>query len=278
MHHPLIAKVIEHVRNNAAGGMLPAGLTVTLNFHPDALWQGRPVIDRLADDGIYHSQFETGISNGGLTATPGGDRWRWESRIFGGHYDSADPTMRPKYGALNYLNRATGGSPRFGSAHLRLRSHVLSRTSFCYPDSFLNPVHFAVADRFNLIAEAERRNSSMDPLDRYIEAHVHGPLLLADDVEAIVLDPCYRHTEVEAIARALPCTLSWHPGFRMPISRIPQCICYRGRDIADLAASLAIDGHLTPRDIGLALRANEADVQKLKRVWHCVARFGSPEA
>jgi hypothetical protein len=39
-----------------------------------------------------------------------------------------------------------------------------------------------------------------DPLDHYVEAHVHGPVLLAQDVEAIVLDPSYRNTEVEALA------------------------------------------------------------------------------
>lgn len=257
---------------------MPAGLSVTLNFHPDALCRGVPVIEWLAREGFYRSQFETRISNGGLTAMPGGDRWRWESRIFGGCYDTTDPVMRPKYGALNFLKRATGGSPRFGSAHLRLRPHVLARTTFCYPDSFLNPEDFAVADRFNLIDLALQRNASMDELDRYIEAHVHGSLQLADDVEAIVLDPCYRHTEVEAAAKLLPCALAWHPGFRLPALRIAQCIDYRGRDIAALAASLAVDGHVTPRDIGQALRASAADVQSLKRVWHCVARFGSPEA
>src|SRR5689334_3856006 len=32
---------------------------------------------------------ETGTSNGGLTAYPGGGRWRWESRMSGGAYDDA---------------------------------------------------------------------------------------------------------------------------------------------------------------------------------------------
>jgi hypothetical protein len=41
----------------------------------------------MARDGVYRSQFETRVSNGGLTAYPGGDRWRWESRIFGAAYD-----------------------------------------------------------------------------------------------------------------------------------------------------------------------------------------------
>ena len=49
-----------------------------------------------------------------------------------------------------------------------------------------------------------------------------------------------------------------------------------GQEFADLAAALMTDGVLTPRDIGLARREGRADWQSLKRVWHCVARFGSP--
>ena len=56
------------------------------------------MIEVLAQEGIYRSQFETGTSNGGLTAHPGGDRWLWESRMFGAAYDRTAPELRPKYG------------------------------------------------------------------------------------------------------------------------------------------------------------------------------------
>jgi hypothetical protein len=62
---------------------------VTLNFHPDRLVSGMPILAAMARDGAYRSQFETGTSNGGLTAHPGGDRWRWESRIFAAACDRA---------------------------------------------------------------------------------------------------------------------------------------------------------------------------------------------
>jgi Protein of unknown function (DUF3626) len=277
-HHSCVYEAICHVRSRSEGTPLPDGLPVTLNFHPDALRQGRLMIEVLAREGIYRSQFETGTSNGGLTAHPGGDRWRWESRMFGTAYDDAAPELRPKYGALNYLRRVTGGSPRFGSSHLRLRAHVLVRTTFCYPDSYLDPVDFGVADRMSLVALAEEGRASIDLLDSYIEAHVHGPLILADDVEAIVLDPCYRDTRIEAVAATLPCAVEWHPGFRMPVNRIEDCVAYRGAEVAELAASIAVDGYVTPREIGLALKSNRADPQSLKRVWHCVAKFGSPIA
>lgn len=154
--HSSISDAIDYVRQNSKGSPLSEGVQVTINFHPDALHQDQLMIDTLAQEGVYRSQFETGSSNGGLSAHPGGDRWRWESRIFGTAYDNADPALRPKYGAMNYRGHVTGGSPRFGSAHLRLRPHVLARSTFCYPDSHLDPVYFGVADRMSLVALVER--------------------------------------------------------------------------------------------------------------------------
>src|SRR5262245_4230990 len=118
-------RAIAHVTALAQGGPLDVSLRVTINFHPDRLVAGRPILEVMARDGLYRSQFETGTSNGALTAHPGGSRWRWESRIFGGAYDDAPPSERPKYGALNFRRRSLGGSPRFGSAHLRLKPEAL---------------------------------------------------------------------------------------------------------------------------------------------------------
>lgn len=157
------ARAIEHVTALAAGDPIDRTLRVTLNFHPDRLTGGVPILEALARDGIYRSQFETGTSNGGLTAHAGGDRWSWESRIFGRAYDDADPSERPKYGSLNFRRRSIGGSPRFGSSHFRLGERALQRTTFCYPDSVFEPVHFGVASRMALTALSPwlRRNTSM---------------------------------------------------------------------------------------------------------------------
>ncbi|GAA2218868.1 hypothetical protein GCM10010429_51420 [Micromonospora olivasterospora] len=76
---------------------------LTLNFHPDRLLaDGRTVAAALAGDGVYRSQFETGISNGGLSAYPGGDRDRWEEALFGGAYQAPVCCRRTA--------RSTGGS------------------------------------------------------------------------------------------------------------------------------------------------------------------------
>ena len=252
---------------------MDTSLRVTLNFHPDRELGGIPILRALAMDGVYRSQFETGTSNGGLTAFPGGQRWEWESRIFGTAYDSALPAERPKYGALNYRRRATGGSPRFGSAHLRLRPEVATRCTFAYPDSAYEPEHFGVASRMSLVEMAER--DSQDALDDYIEAHVHGPLRLLHDVEALVLDPCFKDTEVEEHASELPCNIEWHPGFRLHIDELQRHPDYRGPQFVALGLELAREGWLTPSIIGDAARSGRYDLQDVKKVWHYLARFGA---
>src|SRR4051812_5333067 len=269
-----VARALAYVRDRSAGGPLDPGLRVTLHFHPDRLAGGELILERLRRDGVYRSQFETGVGNGGLTAHPGGDRWRWESRMFGTAYDDAPPSARPKYGSLNHRRRPYGGSARFGSSFLRLTAEALRRTTFCYPDSYLEPVDFGVWDRCDLIALAEA--DRQDELDDYIEAHVHGRLRLDRDVEALVLDPCYRGTAVEAAATRLPCPLEWHPGFRLDVAELVRHPEYRGPEIVDCGRRLARDGVLVARVIGDAARTGRYDEQVLKRVWHYVARFGAP--
>jgi uncharacterized protein DUF3626 len=269
-------RAIAHVTTLATGDPVDPSWRVTLHFHPDRLLAGTPILRLMARDGVYRSQFETGTSNGGLTAHPGGNRWRWESRIFAGAYDSAPAADRPKYGSLNFRGRAVGGSPRFGSAHLRLRPETLARTTFCYPDSVFEPAHFGVAARLSTVV-AMAAADDKDPLDDYVEAHVHGLIDLETDVEALVLDPCYRGTPVEDEARALACPAEWHDGFALTTDVLRANPGYRGPEFVALGESLARDGLLDPGIIGAASRTGQHDEQTLKRVWHYVARFGTTE-
>ena len=184
-------RAIAHIATLAAGDPADPAWRVTLHFHPDRLVAGKPILRLMAEDRVYRSQFETGTSNGGLTAHPGGDRWGWESRIFAAAYDAAPAANRPKYGSLNFRRRLVGGSPRFGSAYLRLAPHTLARTTFCYPDSFLEPGHFGTAARISpLVALAEADDT--DPLDDYIEAHVHGVIDVAGTPRPSSLTPVTR--------------------------------------------------------------------------------------
>ncbi len=71
-------QAVRHVKVHARIG---------LQFHPDRPDASmRTVAEALLEDGIYKSQFETLISNGSVTAYPGGERDLWEKRLFGGAY------------------------------------------------------------------------------------------------------------------------------------------------------------------------------------------------
>jgi hypothetical protein len=263
---------IDHIDARSSGGPIDRALKITLNFHPDRANEAVHILDSIARSGIYKSQFETSTSNGGLTAHPGGDRWRWESRIFNGAYDSAPPAERPKYGSLNYKKDCYGGSPRFGSAYLRLKRELLNYSTFCYPDSVFEPEAFGTANHMALIELANADDK--DLLDDYVEAQIHGELRIARDIEALVLDPSYRGTDVESLAKSLGCEIEWHDGFVLSTEVMALHPDYRGIEYVNLGQEIAKNGFLTPKIIGDAAATGKYDDQALKRVWHYLARFG----
>lgn len=269
-----IAEVLAHVRSLSAGEPLDPDARVNLHFQPDiCLASGASVLDGIASSGVYRSQFETGVSGGGLSAYPGGDRFMWEQRMFASVYNALHLGVRPKYGALNLDRDPYGAAPRFGSCYFRLTPVMLARTTFCYPDSVFQPASFATADQFGLL-DALARPPTDDPLDHYIEAHVHGPVLIPRDVEALVLDPSYRGTDIEAAAEHLDCPLEWHPGYRVALEVVRQHPAYRGQEIVHVAEKIAEHGQLTPEIIGRARVTATHDPQQLKKVWHYLARYG----
>lgn len=266
--------VIKLFQDKALGQACDRLLDVTINFHPDRLTaDGQGVLSALAKDGFIRSQFETGTSNGGLTAFVGGDRWTWESTAFSGIYDNARPSDRPKYGALNYLQHGAGASPRFGSSFFKLKSSVLDRTTFCYPESWVGPKEFAYAGYVQHLIELAN-SDDLDVLDKYIEAHVHGDLVIRADVESVVLDPCYKGTDIEDAAWQLGCKVEWHHGFMVQVSRLQEHPEYRGEKYVQLAQAIAREGVLTPDIIGDAVNRKLYHDQDLKKVWHYLAKFG----
>jgi hypothetical protein len=218
---------IGHIAAGRRGTPTDPNRRVMVHFHPDWPFGETTVISAIAASRRYRSQFETAISNGGLTAHPGGNRWRWESRMFGGAYDRAAAAERPVYGALDVHRRPIGAAPRFGSAHVRLAAHVLDRTTCCFPDSVFSPTAVAPARQAGeLIAVAQA--APVDVLDDYVEAQVHGPLRIPEDVEALVLDPSHRGTAVEEDAAALSCLVAGST-WRLTSSRDTSSTAERSR-------------------------------------------------
>jgi len=253
-------------------------ISINIHFHPDRLFNERNILELFLEDGKYHSQFVTKTSNGGLTAYQGGDRWNWESRMFGGIYDQCEPNERVKYGSLNFRKRSIGGSPRFGSCYFILKPHALLNSTFVYPDSYYNPTDFAVYSSIQqlidiCLADAHKQ----DYLDDYIETQIHGDIVIERDVDTLVMDPCFKDTIFEEYAKRLPCKLEWHPGFilnRETLSKYPE---YRGQRIVDIGFELMDkinSDSLTPKDIGEAVKNGTYDPQDLKKVYHYLARYG----
>jgi hypothetical protein len=265
---------VEAVRRRSLPGAV-AALGVDVHFQPDAITAaGGSVVEAIVATGRWRTQFETGTSNGGLTASAGGDRWRWESRLFAGVYDAAEPSDRPAYGALRMSDDPYGSAPRFGSAHLRLRREVLDRTTLCFPDSVFEPEAVGTADRAGAVLDALERVRLDDPLDRYVEAHVHGGIDVLRDVAAIVLDPGFRGTSIEHAAAASGIPVRWHPGYALEADRIPSLATYRGQEVADAATRIAGGRPLTTAALGRARLEGRLDPQLGKRVWHLLAAHG----
>ena len=284
------ATALHWVRaRSAPGHELPVGARVALHFHPGDDASEAGVLESVLELGQYLSQFATGTSNGGLTAFPGGDRWLWEQRIFGGAYDHVEVHHRPVYGALDLDGDPFGPAPRFGSAYLRLRPEVLARATFAYPDSTFEPELFGVADRMRLIADYRRDERAadqaaaqgcgiVDRLDHYIEAHIHGRVKVPDDVEALVVDPSFAdHAVVERAGRC-GLVVETHPGYVAEVAEIAAHPEYRGQDVVELAQRiverLANSTQLLPIHVARARRVWDLDGQQSKKLWHCLARFG----
>jgi len=69
--------------------------------------------------------------------------------------------------------------------------------------------------------------------------------------------------------------LEWHHGFRLSVDELQRHPDYRGTQHIELGISLAQDGYLDPKILGDASGTGTHDDQVLKRLWHCIARFGS---
>jgi hypothetical protein len=111
---------------------------VAVHFHPDRFGlKPTSVAESLLKEGFYQNQFETGLSSGGRSAFPGGDRDQWEKDLFGGAYHAPGVSVaeRPKYGALALVHHPDGPTPRFGSCYFVLRPAVSKRCSFTFSGS-----------------------------------------------------------------------------------------------------------------------------------------------
>lgn len=128
-------------------------------------------------------------------------------------------------------------------------------------------------------------------LDSFIEVQVHGELRLREDVERLIVDPAFRnHPTGEILARisrkfGIP--LSWHPGYWMRVSEVPDI--FRDYPVRPLAERIAGDGVLDAANIGAAANSVILDAEgwkgwaigddiltQFRRLWHVLVLAGEP--
>lgn len=263
----------------------PAPSCIHVHFHPDWMvpdWlvQGQPLLALLSQQGRYQSQFESGSSNGSFSPQPEGERWQWEDQRFAGAYNQAEPGERPVYGAVDLEalgypgHHGYGAAPRFGSAYLQLHSTATARSSFCDPDSYWQPRHVGLWQQMDW--QQLQCLQLADPLDHYVEAQLHGGLLLARDVASIWLDPCYTDSTIAQAVQNDGLVLRFHPGYRLNAEHLAQASQYRGAEVAEVLADMLqqAPGWLTPADLGKAQAGNRYPAALLKKAWHCIAHLG----
>ena len=61
------------------------------------------------------------------------------------------------------------------------------------------------------------------------------------------------------------------------IGTLQANVDYRGLEIVNLAAEIAKDRNIDPAILGAAYKSGLYDTKKLKKVWHCLARYGLQE-
>lgn len=282
---------------------------LTVNLHPDRLARtGRTVVEELHQNGVLRNQFETGISAGGLDHVLGGSRKRWETAMFAGAYDGTGTTDadRPRYAGLDLAAYPTGACPRFGSCVLVLTDYVRERATYTWGDSVTSPTVVGVHDVLEpLVAamlrdgapEARGEQRSSHRLDDYVEAQVHGPVSLQDDVRMLVVDPSFRGTTVgdqlERLCGAYGIEPAWHHGYVLPADGLDPMFRTETspRLAVEVHARLArpgqrLDAELVGRAAQAVVRgdgdwsafgADRVEVlQELKYLWHHLVAHGRP--
>jgi len=316
---------------------------VAVHFHPDRFGvKPITVAESLLCEGFYQNQFETGLSSGGRSAFPGGDRDRWERDLFGSAYHApgVDNAERPKYGALALVRYPDGPTPRFGSCYFVLRQAVSRRCSFTFSGSeqalaverlgTIDRIGCVMAALFREVASCEGamvpwppfvaptlgiqnltiprlldilcRELSLPPtdpsaetpgrvLDSCVEAQIHGPISLRDDIERLVIDPAFDGTltgeMLNEISLKYKIPIQHHCGFQLSAHAVPDN--FRGPAMPRLARRIAANGMVDAAVIGAAEAtlysepeiwqdwgSYEEALQHLKQLWHVVVQYGSP--
>ncbi|WP_175470654.1 DUF3626 domain-containing protein [Pedobacter hartonius] len=149
-------------------------------------------------------------SSAGMDLIPQGvtDRIRSFGSLDSGNNLSFTPSIRPKYAALNYAKDRYGPANHYGNSYFVLKEHVKHNCTFTDRDSFhvtdeqghpenhvanYHNLHRLIihmsSDKLKKLDEVSHGNYSASGIpDGYIEAQIHGDVVVIRDVEKMCID------------------------------------------------------------------------------------------
>jgi hypothetical protein len=194
-----------------------------------------------------------------------------------GTIDRMDGVMAALFAEIEAGGMATPPWPPFQAPILGVRNLTVSR----------------LLDILKALPQPRRERADEPPgrvLDTQVEAQVHGPLDLHEDVELLVADPAFAETAtgniVQEAASRYGIPLRWHSGFQLPVDKVPDD--FRGPAMRRLAQRIAgkdrtIDAAVIGRaEASLRMHpdtwrdwgSHEEGLQHLKQLWHVVVQYG----
>jgi len=156
-------------------------------------------LQKVINEGILKNAFETTTKGTSYLTS----RNNWEKNLFNDIYKDANFIDRPKYGSINFLNNPSGISllKSYGDCFIKYKNSVKYRTTFIHGATYKMDYHIATFNYYahilyyylkskeqiiyDLVNIANKRlSSSTLTIDPYIDAQIHGPVLISD-IESI---------------------------------------------------------------------------------------------
>lgn len=167
----------------------------------------------IASDGRMKNLFEVNSSNGSTNKSARGG---WEDNLFNNIYSNSYAHEKVKYGTLNLLGNKMGvpSCSGYGDSYMLFKNKIKKRVSFVYADSSNTDWHIATFRHFfhviyyldkkvlqELINISHGNTVNRSLNYTYVEAQIHGPVTLINDVEKIFIH--HRHKDNPKIINPL---------------------------------------------------------------------------
>ena len=184
----------------------------------------------LVNNTHYRNRFETQApgSTGGYAVR----RQQWERDMFSSCYDDVPASMRVKYGCLNYCGDIRGVKSvrkHYGLAYIVLKSRVRHRATFSleskstrseiiatnkYYAHVLHEYDDTELKKVLDVCKFARHGGRPSDCTKYKEVHIHGPICLATDIQALSIPGRQKDagaflSTVEAFQKQTNCNVLW---------------------------------------------------------------------